>query len=398
MSARPRRVLVSTFGSAGDLFPLVPAVRRLREGGHDVRFAVPRALGLYLRTWRLPMVNLGTGAEMRVFEDRSIVTTRFGGWASWRRTAVAYVRPTLERDVSTLRGLFDGWRPDLVVTNSFAAAARVAARAHDVPHLATTIYPQHLGRLPRARGFARPLLDAVAALAPGATDDEVRALAWGTGGPAAVLHDRALLAGGAAAGQGDPAVLGFPYWDDGPARPGEADRVAAWIAGGSGPVVLVTLGSFLGGCHRPLWSAVAGATRALGVRAVVVGPRSAGSDAELAGRDDVLPAGFVPLSRVVDRVDAVVHHGGIGTTFGTLRAGRPAVVVPQAFDQPHNARLVAAAGAGLAVDDDSGLAPALARVLDDPGVGEAAGSLAAALVPSEAATDALVERVIEEAT
>ena len=38
------------------------------------------------------------------------------------------------------------------------------------------------------------------------------------------------------------------------------------------------------------------------------------------------------------RVRAVVHQCGIGTLSQALRAGRPSVAVPFAFDQPNNAR------------------------------------------------------------
>jgi UDP:flavonoid glycosyltransferase YjiC (YdhE family) len=47
---RPRRVLISTFGSAGDLLPLIPLAHQLATRDHEVVFAVPRSLGLYLRT------------------------------------------------------------------------------------------------------------------------------------------------------------------------------------------------------------------------------------------------------------------------------------------------------------------------------------------------------------
>jgi UDP:flavonoid glycosyltransferase YjiC (YdhE family) len=45
----------------------------------------------------------------------------------------------------------------------------------------------------------------------------------------------------------------------------------------------------------------------------------------------------------------VVCHGGAGTTFGALESGVPVVVVPFMADQPANARIVTAAGAGLTV-------------------------------------------------
>ena len=45
-------------------------------------------------------------------------------------------------------------------------------------------------------------------------------------------------------------------------------------------------------------------------------------------------------------VDAVVTHGGAGTTLGALAFGVPLLVLPQGADQYANAERVVAAGAG----------------------------------------------------
>jgi sterol 3beta-glucosyltransferase len=41
----------------------------------------------------------------------------------------------------------------------------------------------------------------------------------------------------------------------------------------------------------------------------------------------------VPHHWLFPRCRAIVHHGGAGTTAAVLRAGRPGIVVPHAFDQ-----------------------------------------------------------------
>jgi MGT family glycosyltransferase len=55
-----------------------------------------------------------------------------------------------------------------------------------------------------------------------------------------------------------------------------------------------------------------------------------------------LPAGIIavdyaPFDLLLERSCAVVHHGGVGTTAQALRAGVPTLIVPFAFDQPDNA-------------------------------------------------------------
>jgi sterol 3beta-glucosyltransferase/vancomycin aglycone glucosyltransferase len=49
---------------------------------------------------------------------------------------------------------------------------------------------------------------------------------------------------------------------------------------------------------------------------------------------DVFPVTRAPHDRVFPRCAAVVHHGGAGTTHAAVAAGRPAVVVEHASDQP----------------------------------------------------------------
>jgi rhamnosyltransferase subunit B len=55
---------------------------------------------------------------------------------------------------------------------------------------------------------------------------------------------------------------------------------------------------------------------------------------------------YVPLSRLLPRCAALVHHGGIGTLAQALAAGVPQLVVPWSFDQPDNAVRLARMGVG----------------------------------------------------
>lgn len=60
----------------------------------------------------------------------------------------------------------------------------------------------------------------------------------------------------------------------------------------------------------------------------------------------VFNAPDVPHAALLPRVRAVVHHGGAGTTYAALAAGRPSVVVPHLGDQGYYARRVHELGAG----------------------------------------------------
>jgi UDP:flavonoid glycosyltransferase YjiC (YdhE family) len=62
--------------------------------------------------------------------------------------------------------------------------------------------------------------------------------------------------------------------------------------------------------------------------------------------DRVFAIDAAPHDKLFPLVQAVVHHGGAGTTAAALFAGKPAFVVPQTVDQPFWAKRVHALGAG----------------------------------------------------
>ena len=53
---------------------------------------------------------------------------------------------------------------------------------------------------------------------------------------------------------------------------------------------------------------------------------------------DICHAGYAPYSLLFPRAAAIVHQGGVGTTAQALRAGKPMLVIPFSHDQPDNAR------------------------------------------------------------
>ena len=78
--------------------------------------------------------------------------------------------------------------------------------------------------------------------------------------------------------------------------------------------------------------------------------------------------------------DAVVHHGGCGTTVAVLSRGLPSVTMPLVSDGPHTAARLAAIGAGVTValeDAPRDLPAALRRVLGEPSFTRNAGLVAA---------------------
>ncbi|MFQ5421087.1 MAG: glycosyltransferase, partial [Anaerolineae bacterium] len=102
----------------------------------------------------------------------------------------------------------------------------------------------------------------------------------------------------------------------------------------------------------------------------------------------------VPHDWLFDRVTAVVHHGGAGTTAAGLRAGVPSVVTPYFADQYFWGDRVTEAGVGpTAVPRNKLTVPKLAAALEQAVNDAAMRQKAARLVKKIRAEDGVSEAV-----
>lgn len=81
-------------------------------------------------------------------------------------------------------------------------------------------------------------------------------------------------------------------------------------------------------------------------------------------REDAFAVGDINQQALFPRVAAVIHHGGAGTTTTAARAGAPQVVIPQVADQPYFAARVADLGIGAAHDGPTPTAESLSAALE----------------------------------
>lgn len=182
-------------------------------------------------------------------------------------------------------------------------------------------------------------------------------------------------------------------WRWRPARRQAAAPLPDWWAGRGGPLVYVTFGTVAGRLPVgvPVYRAAIDALAGLEARVLLTVGHS--TDVSVLGPlpPNVHVEPWVPQDDVLGAASAVVCHGGSGTTFGALDWARPLVIVPLFADQPSNAGLVAAAGAGEVVEpprsadgamatlgpaDVERLASAIKRVLSDPSYTMAARRIA----------------------
>lgn len=128
------------------------------------------------------------------------------------------------------------------------------------------------------------------------------------------------------------------------------------------PPVYVGFGSIAMHSTPDLGRVVVDAVRSQGRRAVL----SSGwaKLAKIDDEDDCFAVGEVNHQALFRRVAAVVHHGGAGTTTTTALSGAPQVVVPQFADQPHWAARVAELGIGVQHDGPTPTVESLSSALN----------------------------------
>src|SRR5258706_2301218 len=137
-------------------------------------------------------------------------------------------------------------------------------------------------------------------------------------------------------------LTGFPLFDGSNGAQPVSPEVEAYLRAGEPPIVF-TPGS--ANIHAAeFFSAAVDAAARLGRRTLLLS-RSADH------LPKPLPAGvrhfpFAPLSKILPRCAALVHHGGIGTTAAGFAGGVPQLIMPMSHDQPNNAHWVKRLGAG----------------------------------------------------
>jgi UDP:flavonoid glycosyltransferase YjiC (YdhE family) len=350
------RVLLACTRGAGHFNPLVPFARAAAARGHEVRFAGPPSLAAAVAA---------AGFAFEPFDDPP--ADELG--AVWGRVpslapddanvvviAEIFGRLNTTAALPRLLDVCERWRPALVLLDPALYAAALAAERCGVAVARVGIglvASEH-----EALGIAAAAVDGIRADAglgadPGA--ERLRASPYLTAFPAS-LEDPDVPEPAHTIRVRDPA------WDQTPAP------LPRWWGDDARPLAYVTFGSVAGAMPMtaPAYAAAIEAVATLDVRALLTVGLEADLDALPPAPANLRIERWVPQADALAGAAAVVHHGGAGSTLGALAAGLPSVVVPLFADQPHNARRVAASGAGIVVAPPraEAIRDALARLLD----------------------------------
>ena len=120
-------------------------------------------------------------------------------------------------------------------------------------------------------------------------------------------------------------------------------ELAAFLQKGP-PPVYVGFGSMTSGDMGETLEIVLEGIRHAGVRAVLL--RGWGGQIDLKDDKNIYVGDYIPHDWLFENVQAVVHHGGAGTTAAGLRAGKPTLIVPFGGDQPFWGSRIRALGCG----------------------------------------------------
>lgn len=266
----------------------------------------------------------------------------------------------------------EAWQPDLIVYSRLQGAALVTARALGVPAVEHGFSFLREGEMPRR--FLPHLVPLYERLGLRAELPPITSLYFA---PEHMMHG---------AGEGWT-MRSVPFHGGGTLPDWMAERKAR-------PRICVTLGTTVP--HVAGVGSLESVLRAAaGVDAEFVLALGDDPDLESLG---TLPAnvsvvGWTPLSTLLTTCDAIIHHGGSGTTLASAHAGTPQLAMPHGADNWINAAMIERCGLGLTRDPEDVDAEVLKTLLHDEGLRASTREAAAALA-AEPGPDQMVPRLL----
>jgi UDP:flavonoid glycosyltransferase YjiC (YdhE family) len=152
--------------------------------------------------------------------------------------------------------------------------------------------------------------------------------------------------------------VGFPLWDS-TTEASLSEDVKEFLAAGTPPIAF-SPGSANHQAHQ-FFTAAVDACQRLGRRGILLTKYDHQLPPNLPA--NVRHFGFVPLSKLLPRTAALVHHGGIGSCGQGLAAGIPQIVRPLSYDQFDNSRRLVELGVAQEISVRRFAGPTIAKSL-----------------------------------
>jgi UDP:flavonoid glycosyltransferase YjiC (YdhE family) len=418
------KIVFTTWGSLGDLYPFLALALELKQRGHDVSVGSLPSWRSHVENARLafhpirPDVPPGENEARETV--RRVLDAREGPEFLFRQVLMPHLRDTYDDTLAAVQGA------DLIVSHQLPVTGPIVAEMTGIRWVSAVLAPLSFFSAYDPPTFANPRwyrpiarLHPVVARAMGQIGRRV-SRAWvepvyrlreqldmppaghplfeGQHSPHLVL---ALFSPVLGEKQRDhppqTLVTGFPFYDAAADHPSDSELIAFLDAGD--PPIVFTLGSSAVWVAEDFYRVSLEAVKKTGRRAVLLAGESAASLKPLLPAS-ILAVAYAPHSVVMPRGSLTVHQGGVGTTGQALRAGRPMIVVPFGQDQHDNARRCTELGVARTIERGHYTVDRLARELEAVLTDAAATRTAAAIgeqVRAERGTEMAcdgIERVI----
>ncbi len=372
MTGKKKRIVLTTFGSYGDIHPYMAIALELIARCHSPVIATSEiyrekieSAGIEFRAIR-PDVS---GPDDPATEEllRKIMNPQTGGEFLFKELILPFIRESYEDLLEASRDA------DLLVTHVITFAGPLVAQKTGLPWVSTVLAPVSLwsahdpfvppnmpwlAPLLRVSGvqvnrgfyglvkrFTNPWMKPIYALRkelglpPGA-----HPLFEGQHSPTRVLALFSRVIGEKQLDWPPQTVItGFPFYDKKDETPVSAELLK-FLDNGPAPIVF-TLGSSAVFIADDFFHESIAATKELGHRALLLIGDSRNRPKEKLP-DGIAAFDYAPYGDVLPRTSVIVHQGGVGTTAQAFRAGRPMLVMPYNHDQPDNASRISRAGVG----------------------------------------------------
>ncbi|MBT9331972.1 glycosyltransferase [Paracidobacterium acidisoli] len=385
------RIVFSTFGTFGDVNPLIALSLELKRRGHTPVLAVPEMFRAKIEPLGIPFHAVRPDQDPN---DTRLVAMIYDIKKGTERGLREFLFPVVRHSYEDLLAAVEAdGGADLLVTGELAYAGPIVAEKTGIPWASYVLAPFSF-----FSGYDPPVLPPyptlarVQAMVPGMGHGVARfarfvTRTWpepiyalrqelGLGRGRDPIFDAkhsehlvlALFSKVLAAPQLDwptrTLITGFSFYDGDAGKTELTPELERFLAAGPPPLVF-TLGSAAVMHAGDFYEQSARAAEMLGQRAVLL----VGTDERNLPKhpvpDSICVTPWAPYSALFPRASAIIHQGGVGTTAQALRAGRPMLVMPYSHDQPDNARRVRRLGVARVLQRKAYNARSAARIIEE---------------------------------
>ncbi len=348
------KIVLATFGSRGDVQPMLALSLALQSAGHNVLLVAPPEKEEWARQLGCPFQPLGDNITAFIDTMRDAHSIRSAIYFT------RYLRREFISQFHVFPNIIAG--ADLVVGASLVGALSSVAESMGIPYRFVAFcpsmlpssyhpspickhqgFPKHYNKMTWRIGTIFNRFSLTALVNEGRKQLGIRPIkdAWRN-----ILGNRVIVASDKAISKVPPDVepavtqTGYLHLDQTDVH---LDKLEAFLKAGP-PPVYAGFGSMPKKVQIDIVSIIVQAARSVGSRVVIA--KFWEEPSEFSQAEDVFFISKYPHLKLFPRMAGVIHHGGAGTTAASAASGVPQIVVPHLLDQYYWGHQVHRSGLG----------------------------------------------------